>query len=396
MKFLSTIILVFYGFFTWAQLLQERGEVGTFQNKFIWTGTGQAFVPNYFMIDVLADDLGQITDENLDQFIQTFMHEHGFNGLHVPVYGQWFHIGDKKVTSNDSMPDPATFARLEMIIRKVYQAGGAVHLWAWGDHQRSQTARSTKGGIMGTQEKRVMDMIARRLGPLPGWTMGYGFDLFEWVNGKQLKAWHDYMWAQPGWNHLLGARANKNELNQISEVMDYASYEYHKPWYEVLRVMITERPKKPAFSEDRYRIRNPSKYPEKDYNEEETRRGLWHHTMAGGVAAIWGNLVGDGTYSNQEALKTFFIFWNDHQRFKKDMVVDNRLTDGYGLRVGDKAYVFYKEHTTHLTYEFAGNPNMVVVVDTRQPYQEIPVGIKKAGQYTYLAPYESDWAIAVE
>jgi hypothetical protein len=50
--FLFLIIpMLFSGGHLWAQ---DRGEVGTEKDKFIWTGTGKAFVPNYMMIDVLG------------------------------------------------------------------------------------------------------------------------------------------------------------------------------------------------------------------------------------------------------------------------------------------------------------------------------------------------------
>lgn len=374
----------------------NRGEVSTYKQKFIWSGTMEAFVPNYLMIDMLTSDLSEITEGILDEFIAEFMGKHGFNGLHVPVYGQWFHIGEKKITRDDSIPDPRTFEKLKMIITKVYDAGGCTHLWAWGDAQRNQTARSTVHGIMGKEEKKVMDMICEELGPLRGWTMGYGFDLFEWVTEEELDEWHNYMWSKPGWDHLLGARSFKNKLEPISEKMDYISYEYHKPWYDELVTMIDTRPEKPSFSEDRYRIRHPSKYPEKDYDADETRRGLWHHTMAGGVAAIWGNLDGDGVYPNKEALKCFFTFWNNKKRFRKDMERDKSQTDGYCLREKDNYYVFYKENTSSVKYGFTGKPKKVIAVDTRKAYEEISLGKKKAGTYTFTAPYKSDWALAVE
>jgi len=48
--------LVFIAFFLSIYFAQssfshpnERSEVGTYKNKFIWTGTGQAFVPNYIL-----------------------------------------------------------------------------------------------------------------------------------------------------------------------------------------------------------------------------------------------------------------------------------------------------------------------------------------------------------
>lgn len=401
--------------------VKDRGEVGTYGTRFIWTGTGEAFVPNYIMIDALTrnirpeeyelfqerdftfktgnySDLRLITEDNLDRFIDEFMNGHGFNGIHISVFGQWFHIGDNLVTENDSVPDPRTFEKLAMIIQKVYNAGGSTYLWVWGDHDRRWTSKSTKDGIMGRQEKAVMDMIAEKLGPLNGWYMGYGFDLWEWVGGEELKKWHDYMWAKPGWNKLLGARASKNELDQIYEGLDFSDYEYHKPWYDELVKMINARPDKPSLSGDRYRIRNnpPSRWPEKDYNEEETRRGLWHHIMAGGVGAIWGNLDSTGIYSNKEQLKCFSVFWNDHKRFRRDMVVDNSLTNGYCLRESDNYFVYYAEDTGRIEFKFTGKPRRVVAVDTKESYAEIDLGIKKPGDHLFEAPYISDWAIAVD
>lgn len=392
-KLISLIILISLSSFN---PQKDRGKVGTDGNKFIWTGTQQAFIPNYAMIDMLTSDLSKINKNNLDWFIDEFINAHGFTGVHIPVYGQWFHIGEKKVTGEDSIPDPRTFEKLKMIITEVYDAGGCTHLWVWGDHSREQTSKSTADGIMGRQEKMLMDKIAEKLGPLNGWTMGYGFDLWEWVSEEQLDAWHDYMWSKKGWNHLMGARSQKNELKQISEKMDYSSYEYHKPWYDDLIVMINTCPGKPSFSEDRYRIRHPSKYPEKDYSEEETRRGLWHHAMAGGVAAIWGNLEEDGVYSNKEQLKCFSEFWNDHGRLQTDMGPDNSLSNGYCLKVGDRIFVYYIEDSDELEYSFSGKDKDVIAIDTKSEYREIPLGRKPAGTYVFEALYESDWAVVVE
>ena len=235
----------------------------------MWSETGQTFVPNYVMIDMIANqrengksnDLSLITENNIDNFISVFITEHGFNGVHIPVSGQWFHIGEDEVKPTDREIDQRTLDKLKMIISKVYEAGGCTHIWLWGDAQREQTSKSLADGIMGKEEKYLLDEIHEQLNSLKGWTMGYGFDLWEWVEEYQLKAWHDYLWQKGDWKHLLGARASKNELNQIYEGLDFSSYEYHKPSYTELRTMIDIRPTKPSFSEDRYRIRTPSKYP---------------------------------------------------------------------------------------------------------------------------------------
>jgi hypothetical protein len=375
----------------------ERGEVGTYHDKFIWTGSQQAFVPNYLMIDMLDKDLSKITEDNLAAFIDEFLVGHGFNGLHIPVLGQWFHIGDPRVTENDTLPDQKTLDKLSMIIQMVYEAGGCAHLWMWGDDQRSQTSKSTRGGIMGAEERLLLDKIHEELNPLLGWTMGYGFDLFEWVSESQLDAWHDYLWSKPGWNHLLGARSWKNTIDQMSEKMDYSSYEYHKPWYDTLVIMREARPRKPSFSEDRYRKRTPTNWPMKDYSFEEMRRGLWHHTMAGGVAAIWGNLDGDGIFPNKEAIHCFFTFWDDHKRFHRDLVVTSAGGDGMILSAGSKIQVVYKENAVEVRFNVERPASRTAkAVDTRKSYKEIRLPEIQKGENLFNAPYESDWAIVIE
>ena len=177
----------------------------------------------------------------------------------VPVFGQWFHLGNSKITEADSVPDPQTSQKLSMIIRKVYDAGGCTHIWLWGDDQRSETSKSTKSGVMGSEEIALLDIIHEELNNIPGWTMSYGFDLLVWVTEAELDARHTYLWSKLGWNHLLGAHSWKNKIDQISEVMGYSSYEYHKPWYSDLINMRVARPAKPTFSEDRYRKRKLSK-----------------------------------------------------------------------------------------------------------------------------------------
>jgi hypothetical protein len=375
---------------------QDRGEVGILNNKFAWTGTGEVFVPNLIMIDVLAKPLHEITTDDIDYLIEEFMQGHGFNGVHVPVFGRWFHLEKEKVTEADSLPDPATFDLLKMIVNKVYQAGGCTYIWMWGDAERGFTAKSTTGGIMGEQERVLLDHISDKLGPEKGWMLGYGFDLWEWVGEEELRAWHDYLWAKPGWNHLLGARASKNELDQIYEGLDFSDYEFHKPWYDDLIAMIDARPEKPTLSGDRYRVRwdPPSKWPEKDYDEEETRRGLWHHALAGGIGAIWGKLDDNRTYTNKAQLKCFSIFWEEHGRFHADMKADSGFTDGLGIS-GAKLKVAYKENASKILFSLTSDAAKVVAVDTKKPYKELYVGEKNSGDHVFEAPYPSDWVLAI-
>ena len=139
---------------------------------------------------------------------------------------------------------------------------------------------------------------------------------------------------------------------------------------------------------------------EKDYNMEETRRGLWHSTMAGGVANIWGNLLSGGDisapYPNPEQIRTYATFFED--RFKKDMFRCNSLTDGVCLQQPDNAhFLFYKEDTSSIQLNLSGmtGAQTAIAVDTKLAYVEIDLGTLNTLNQTWSAPYISDWAIAV-
>ena len=92
-------------------------------------------------------------------------------------------------------------------------------------------------------------------------------------------------------------------------------------------------PGQPVMSEDRFRIRNEGR--SKDYDQTETRRGLWNSTMAGGAANIWGDLrplpdsKGSLPYSNANQLLTYARFWKN--RFNANLLFANGLTDGRAL-----------------------------------------------------------------
>ena len=378
-----------------------RGFVTNFGNKWGWTGTGEAFVPQLVMYahpSQYHDD-----PEKIDADIETFLVEHGFNGFHTNVFCRWFDIARERsseIDSEDPNPDPRTFEALELLITKVHTAGGLVHIWAWGDESRAQTP--VKWGKNGQADRRLQRYIAARLGPLPGWTMGYGYDLWEWVEEDDLRRWHDYVHEHLGWFHFLGGRAHKNRLTQIYEGLDYASYEQHRPDYDKYVETIEKRPEKPSFSEDRFRIRQSARYAGKDYRMEMTRRGLWHSTLAGGVANIWGRLdgreqrVGSLPYPQRGQIKTYSLFFKD--RFLKDMVRANELTDGVCLKRPTGAhYVFYKEGADTVRMDLAEmtGPQRAVAVDTMKPYAEIDLGALPPNTQTWTAPYSSDWAIAV-
>jgi hypothetical protein len=383
------------------------GFVTQFGNKWGRTGTGEVFVPQLAMY--ASPTYFYNKPEQIDADIQTFLVEHGFNGVHTQVYCRWFDIDQERATGiDDPVPDPRTFEALELLITKVHAAGGIVHIWVWGDEQRKQTP--VKWGKNGDVDRRLQRYIAARLGPLPGWTMGYGFDLDEWTKEEDLRKWHAYMHDQLGWFHFLGGRSiGPNyykpgvEFPQIAEGLDYSGYEQHRPTYEAYVAALQARPGRPAFSEDRFRVRDPSPYPDKDYDEELTRRGLWHSTMAGGVANIWGHLPkdqpsaeGSAPYAHPEWIKTCSRFFE--KRFLRDMVRDNDITDGVCLRRrSNRGFVFYKEDAESIEMDLSrmAGAQDALAVDAQKAYREIAIGRLDPKKQTWTAPYESDWAIAV-
>jgi len=391
----------------------------------VWEGSDRAFVPQLVMIgdNGLSDPKWYREPAMVDRLIKTFLGQHGFTGFHsYSIGGFWFAIdAGTELTSSMKNPDPRTFAALETLITRTHGAGGMVHLWAWGDRGRKQTPWEVEGGINGPVDRRLQRYIAARLGPLPGWSMGYGFDLDEWVTSEQLDAWNRFMQSRLGWRHFLGGRpegpnggVQHSKYNAWNDGLEYAAYEHHKQDYEVFVGALAERKDRPAFSEDRNRVRGRRK----DWTEEETRRGLWQSTMAGGVANIWGQLktrdkvVHTGVYANKDQLKTYRVFWFDKGRYVKGMTRANHLSDDTEkakpndvnhdtntrvLQASDDRLVFYRQDASSIHMDLANlsGPQPAVAVDTTKEYKEIDLGTLKPGEHTWKAPHKSDWAIAV-
>jgi len=143
-------------------------------------------------------------------------------------------------------------------------------------------------GLNGRAEQRFQRYIAACLGPIPGWTLGHGYGLWEWVEAKELAAWYSYMHEHLEWKRMLSGRVHQHgmPLDQYYEEMDYSGYESHRPDYENLRYDNRTSAEKRSFQEARFRIRRFQQYHEKDYDLEITRRGLWYSALARGVANI--------------------------------------------------------------------------------------------------------------
>lgn len=354
--------------------------------------TEETFVPQIVM---WREGINLTSDQSIiESDIQTFIIEHGFNGLHAPIM-----LPDVWTDTNNN-PRMSTFDKLELLITNVHANGGFVHLWIWGDAQRGWTP---PGGVNSSADKRLQRYIAARLGPLPGWTVSYGFDLWEWVTGEELTEWHNYMHQHFGWPHMLGARSSKNQLDQLSENMDYSAYEQHEPDYDMYIQTINARPDKPSISEDRFRVTNNG--DGKDYTLNQTRRGLYHSTMGGGVANIWGNLEDGGSYGygsapypNKNEIKTYSTFFFTNNRFLPYLEPNSTISDGYALQSNtNNQYIFYKEATTTIQINLSNMSvsKPAVAVDTKSSYQEIDLGNLETISQTITLPHASDWIIAV-
>ncbi len=384
-----------------------NGFVVTRDHQWVWSGTERAFVPQLVMLPGPHYYYGDW--DWIDDAIQTYLVEHGFSGFHVPVFCRWAdleHEACDEVAGPD--PDGRTFEALEILIRKTHAAGGMVHLWAWGDEQQGTTP--ALWGLNGDEDRRIQRYIAARLGPLPGWTLGYGYDLDEWTTETDLNTWHANLHQLLGWPHLLGGRSagpndgTDHSGQQIYEGLDYSGYEHHRPDYDVYVAAIDARPGKPTFSEDRFRVRDTH---DKDYTEEMTRRGLYHSTFAGGVANIWGYLLDGGAggdpvqglshaYPHPEWIHTSATFFAD--RFVLDMVRCNESTEGPCLRTDDHAgYLLYAEDAASITFDTSamGADAPAVAIDTLLPYAEIDIGPLPAQAQAWSAPYVSDWVLAI-
>lgn len=363
--------------------------------------TLNAFIPQLVMYT--TPDRFFNNPVKVENDLDLFMQQHGFSGLHVfSVAHGWTDInqsGNGGNSGND--PDRRTFEALEDLILRVHRRGGLVHIWLWGDEQRNMVPPQ---GINSSADRRLQRYIAARLGPLPNWSAGYGFDLDEWVSAAQVKSWHDYMQDHLGWHHFLSARpAGPNSGTDHSAYTSWnlnlncSSYEHHKPSVEVYKSALQATADQPVISEDRFRVRNRPK----DYTLEETRRGLWHSMLAGGVANIWGNLTGDHSsrlgslpYPNKAELRTYSVFANTW--FDKDMLPQNN-GDVLVLQTPDRQkMILYQQETQQIRIDlnsFSGLLN-AVAIDTKRAYEEIELSLSRSVQ-TWNAPYRSDWAIVI-
>ncbi|ARA94431.1 hypothetical protein AWN76_015570 [Rhodothermaceae bacterium RA] len=375
------------------------GFVGKAGNKWVRdrgnSGAREPFIPQFRNAFEKSNSFDWSSAE-IDALLDRWMGQEGFNGVLVFMAGYWVDVNAVGARFRNRDPDLKSFRILEEIITKVHARGGVVHIWYNGDCQRSQCVEAGFGAAGATKagEQRLLRYIAARLGPLPGWIMGYGYDLQEFASPGELDGWADYLRARWGWSHLLGARDGTTEEVHYT-FWSGADWHSRGGWfsgvgYETsVAAMDSDASHPHAFDE---------RWWESRMSEAEQRRQLWTLAMAGGISAIWG-AEGDyekEPYDNPWWFKTYFRFWEG--RLLQGMERCNELTDGYCLGdAGASSYVFYKEETDRIEVDLsgAGATLSAVAVDVKSSYAEQGPCVVTAEAHTWELPYTSDWAIAI-
>ena len=323
----------------------------------------------------------------------------GFTSVYVMLNNNLLEMGayghDQTSSQNPSL---RAFRILDKIVETAHAERMRVYFWRWGDEARKWTPKGLEGGINGKVDRRVTRYFAARLGPLPGWSMGYGFDLHEWVNKPQIKTWFEDFQRWLGWRHLLSARSANldqahGEVNGYAqgdtEIGDYFTDTF--PSYQTLVDELEDDTGAPHLLEERNVLGRWGVGPDK------TRQLMWRTAMAGGMGGWYGHFNSnpvfsdDDGYPNVDQLKTHGRFWEN--RFRLDFERANDLTDAKGLAGdGSKHFVFYATNTSSIQIDISNASRSLpaIAVDAKASYREVD-----AEKHTINLPSRSDWAIAV-
>lgn len=346
-------------------------------------------------------------DDLLDE-----VEENGFRALFVGVWNQWFELGASRWDRHGSVdPDLATFRLLDTMIARAHERGLALHIWQWGDEERRWTPIGVgrdvgEDGINGVADRRLQRYVAARLGPLPNWTMAYGFDLHEWVTPAEVRSWASYLREHLGWTHLLTAREQglgDRDFDFGNDPLDIVSSDARPlldglDVYEVTLGELAAAAGRPVLFERRFLYLRDGVW-----TMDATRRALWRMTMAGGAGSVWGVHWDEREpYPAPNQIRTFRRFWDG--RLDVDLE-PSRAEDGtywFAAADGSRA-VAYAEDTDTLTLPHVAEGALVMAVDTRgDDYEErsiAPTGTADGAPdepWRWQAPYVSDWAVAID
>src|SRR5690606_33986718 len=203
-------------------------------------------------------------------------------------------------------PDPETFRVLETLAFLAHERGMFLHVWQWGDEERRWSplgiladARSPGdvGGVNGVADRRLQRYIAARLGPLPNWSMSYGFGRNEWADEHAVRDWAQFILARSARPHLLtGMEVRRSasslfdlgqeKLGLVSKtrvaeaaILGASAGGGSVPMvvYDAAAIEVAAAAGSPVIFEARYL------YLRDDlWTMERTRRSMWSLSMAGG------------------------------------------------------------------------------------------------------------------
>lgn len=324
--------------------------------------------------------------------------DHGANWIFFSPRNEFLRVGSIAHDGHDSEdPDLEAFRAIETAITVAHGMGAGVHLWAWGDEERRWTPVGVPGGVNGRVDRRLQRYVAARLGPLPGWTMSYGFDLSEWVSPAEVEAWARHLDERSGWGHLLMARGEAYDGPSL-HVQSLGGPGPAGP-VDVLERMAAAG--KPAMEEERFL--HGRRFGGVLFDMDHTVDLWWWMSMGGGMSGFWGTSFAcvEGSpcpeYPRPEWMRIHAEFWEG--RFRLDLEPAHDLSDGLALAdPGGERFVFYREGAASLTMDLSGasGPLPAVAVDARgDRYREIEIGPLADGLHTWEPPHVSDWAVAV-
>ncbi len=362
-------------------------------------------------------------------------HDNGFKIYFFSPFYSWFRIGALSINgfsgSSDpdlDSPDPALFDVLEAAINYAYKKGGRTHIWAWGDNDRKQTPNFLPDGLRGEWHRRLIRYIAARLGPLPGWTMSFGFDTIEMPDSeKDCAWWADELNKTMGWDHVLTTCGWENESFGANSYAgfggryDLTTTVTGPSGYDEIKQNLEAYMNKPSIYEERHTYNRwkcwPIEVPDSNrLDETGSRRLIWWEAMVGGMGGFFGHFSerfneygpfhpnGPCDYypeSLKRAFRTYRKFW-ENGRLKLSMSPDNQRVvseaKGYCLSTMDqKQFIFYIEDTDSVSIDLSGMPGNqpIFTVDTKKNYFETNLGTCVSGDHTINFDSKSDWVIAI-
>lgn len=267
------------------------------------------------------------------RLVAEFNDHHGFNGGHISTIGcDWFDIDSSGgLGAAPPAPDVRTFAAIEAAVSAWAERGGWLHLWMWGKGENGDFSR-LPGSYKGAQSRRLNRYIAARLGPVPGWSMGLGWDIEFWVDSTKLKWWLDDLIPRlGGWHHWIGHRYSDSDIgngrdpdpsNQGRYLARGIQWNSLRPGneqdagWEHWSTLTSDReilagleavPDRPMMSEDRFRRRDGA-WRQKDMHADSDILKEIPRWATRGVAAIYGRLIdnrdgGSDVWPNKAAIK---------------------------------------------------------------------------------------------